>query len=346
MRFLSSELIERFIDNEGTIKTEHLQEYAVCPACTSSRIAFLFRKNFFGLWRCRQCGFVFANPRPAEKELLGLYTSLSYFRNRTELFEIPRIEAGLSFDVTMDTEAWYGSVARCVTRYATGGTLLDVGGGSGRFLKFIKDNHPEFTPTLLEVNASLCRVARERFGIEAVSGTIEELVTSGRKFDVVVSIATIEHVFDPASYVATIRSVMSDDGVLFMTMPRLGRLTQRFSRAAAYDVAPPVHLNFFDTPSLRAMIETKGIALTILDAFQSHGPVFHLGHVLCKHNYLVEDVVVEQKHEVPGRCYAYRDTSRRTTVLCTVLDRATSVLAPVIQLLDGQRVRQIVLRAT
>jgi hypothetical protein len=94
------------------------------------------------------------------------------------------------------------------------------------------------------------------------------------------------------------------------------------------------------------MIETKGIALTILDAFQSHGPVFHLGHVLCKHNYLVEDVVVEQKHEVPGRCYAYRDTSRRTTVLCTVLDRATSVLAPVIQLLDGQRVRQIVLRAT
>ena len=29
--------------------------------------------------------------------------------------------------------------------------MLDVGGGSGRFLKFVKDKYPEFDPTLIEV---------------------------------------------------------------------------------------------------------------------------------------------------------------------------------------------------
>jgi SAM-dependent methyltransferase len=119
---------------------------------------------------------------------------------------------------------------------------------------------------------------RRGIRLKTFNGTIEELQDEGRKFDVVVSIATIEHVFDPASYLATIRSVLKEGGVLYMTMPRLGHLSRLISTSAIYDVFPPLHLNFFDARSMKAIIQAHDIAFSINEAFQSHGPVFHLGH--------------------------------------------------------------------
>ena len=345
MRFASSEVIDLFIDNHKSLKVQSPQKAVSCLACQSSKIKFLFQKNFFDHWSCGQCGFIFVNPRPSEDDLVSMYTNLTYFTNRTELFEIARIRDGLSFNITMDVDKWYGAIAERIKRHATGGAMLDVGGGSGRFLKFIKDEYPEFDPTLIEVNQNLCGIAGEVFGLKTFNGTIEQLQLEGREFDVVVSIATIEHIFDPASYLAKIRSVMKTGGILYMTMPRLGRLSRLFSTSAIYDVFPPLHLNFFDLTSMKAIIETNRTSFSISESFQSHGPVFHLGHAFCKHNYLVEDVVVEAKYEVPGRVYPYRDNSALTNLTCSVLDKLTQALTPLIKLLDGERVAQFILRA-
>jgi hypothetical protein len=56
-------------------------------------------------------------------------------------------------------------------------------------------------------------------------------------------------------------------------------------------------------------------------------------------------VVVEEKYEIPGRVYPYRDGSKLTTSLCKVLDQATAILSPLIKWVDGERVAQFVLRA-
>jgi ubiquinone/menaquinone biosynthesis C-methylase UbiE len=345
MRFASSEVLDLFIDNKKSLKVENPRKLASCLACQSTKIQYLFQKHFFEHWGCQQCGFIFVNPRPSEDDLVNMYSKLTYFTKRTELFETARIRDGLSFNITMDVDSWYGTIAERVKKHASGGALLDVGGGSGRFLKFIKDKYPEFDPTLIEVNESLCGVAREVFGLNTFNGTIEQLKLEGRKFDVVVSIATIEHIFDPASYLATIRSVMRDGGILYMTMPRLGRLSRLLSTGAVYDVFPPLHLNFFDQASMKAIIETNRMPFSISESFQSHGPVFHLGHAFCKHNYIVEDIVVEDKYEVPGRVYPYRDNSDLTNLVCKLLDRLTAVLSPLIKLVDGERVAQFILRA-
>ena len=345
MRFASSEVIELFIDNDKSLKVNNAQKRASCLACLSPKIEYLFQKSFFDHWHCRQCGLVFVNPRPSEDDLVDMYSNLPYFTNRTELFEIARIRDGLSFNITMDVDEWYGAIANRIRKHVTGGAMLDVGGGSGRFLKFVKDHHPEFEPTLIEVNENLCSVAREVFGLKTFNGTIEQLKLEGGKFDVVVSIATIEHIFDPASYLANIRSVLKDGGILYMTMPRLGRLARTFSTSAVYDVTPPLHLNFFDRESMKAIIDTNRIPFSIIESFQSHGPVFHLGHLFCKHNYIIEDVVIEGKYEIPGRCYPHRDNSKLTSLVCNVLDKATGVLSPLIKLVDGERVAQFILRA-
>lgn len=346
MRFLSAELVELFVDNGQSIKVPVSGPVDACPACGSDRLRLLFRKLFFAHRVCGGCGYVFVDPRPTEDELIAMYGRVEYFRRRVELFELARIREGRSFDVTLDVDEWYGTIATRLRNLVPGGALLDIGGGSGRFLKFVADRYPEFSPTLAEIDPDLCRVASETFGIEAFNGTVEQLAATGRTFDAVVSIATLEHVFDPISYLGAVRQLMNRDAVLYLTGPRLGPLTRTFTAAAAYDVLPPVHLNFFDRPSLEAAIRTHGLELAVIDAHQSHGPVFHLGHLLCKENYLIEDVVMEPGDDAPLRVHPHRDDSRRTRVVCSVLDHLNDALSPLLARLDGQRVAHFVLRAT
>jgi 2-polyprenyl-3-methyl-5-hydroxy-6-metoxy-1,4-benzoquinol methylase len=346
VRFLSSELIELFVDNRQSLNNPASAPLQSCPACGSHRLRLLFRKLFFTHQRCAACGYVFVDPRPAEEELLAMYGRIDYFRRRTELFELARIREQRTFDVTLDVEEWYRTIATRITALVPEGELLDIGGGSGRFLKFVNDNLPQFRSTLAEIDPELCQVANDAFGLETFNGTVEQLATTGRTFDAVVSIATLEHVFDPISYLTAVRNVMNPDAVLYATMPRLGPLTRTFTTSAAYDVMPPVHLNFFDHRSLAAAIRTHDLPLEIVARYQSHGPVFHLGHLLCKENYLVEDVVMEATDAEPLRVYPHRDESRRTRVVCGTLDRLNGALTPLIARLDGQRVAHFVLRAT
>jgi 2-polyprenyl-3-methyl-5-hydroxy-6-metoxy-1,4-benzoquinol methylase len=346
VRLLSSELLELFVDNGQSLKVPASGPCEVCPACGSDRLRLLFRKLFFVHRRCSGCGYVFVDPRPSEQELLAMYERLAYFRRRVELFDLERIREGRSFDITLDVDAWYGMIAARLKSLVPGGELLDVGGGAGRFLKFVADRYPEFRTTLVEIDPELTRVASERFGIETFNGTVEQLAAGGRTFDGVISIATLEHVFDPISYLTAIRNVMNSGAALYLTMPRLGPLTRTFTTSAAYDVMPPVHLNFFDRRSLEAAVWKHGLRLAIVRGYQSHGPVFHLGHVLCKQNYLVEDVVMEAGDDVPLRVLPHRDDSRRTRIVCGALDRVNGALSPLITRVDGQRVAHFVLRAT
>jgi hypothetical protein len=62
-----------------------------------------------------------------------MYSSLSYFTNRTELFEIARIRDGLSFNITMDVDAWYGTIAQRVKKHSAGGRCSTSAAGQDVF---------------------------------------------------------------------------------------------------------------------------------------------------------------------------------------------------------------------
>jgi hypothetical protein len=97
---------------------------------------------------------------------------------------------------------------------------------------------------------------------------------------------------------------------------------------------------------MKAIIQSNDIAFTISETFQSHGPVFHPGHAFCKHNYIIEDIVVEEKYEAPGRVYPHRDDSRLTRSICSGLDTLNALMTPLIRLIDGERVAHFVLKAS
>src|SRR5690606_20965869 len=79
-------------------------------------------------------------------------------------------------------------------RSRQGRRVLDVGCGRGAFLGFLAERHPDWQLTGIEVTAF-----EPPPGVELVVGDFDEVELT-EPFDVVVSLAVVEHVPDPRSF--------------------------------------------------------------------------------------------------------------------------------------------------
>jgi SAM-dependent methyltransferase len=94
------------------------------------------------------------------------------------------------------------------------GVILDVGGSTGvvsaRLAEALSMRALVLDPAPAEVDRARAR------GLEGVVGTIEDWEPPDERFDLVLVCQTIDHLLDVASALAAIRSVIADDGYLFV----------------------------------------------------------------------------------------------------------------------------------
>jgi len=99
---------------------------------------------------------------------------------------------------------------------ATGGRLLDVGCGHGHFLKNFRARFPDFALAGLE-QGERCRRDVEALGAAYYDGP-EGL--DGPAFDAVTCNHSLEHIPNPAGFLATLAGRLRPDGVLAVNVPR------------------------------------------------------------------------------------------------------------------------------
>lgn len=105
-------------------------------------------------------------------------------------------------------------------RPLAGKRALDVGCGAGLLSEPLArlgaqvtgiDAAPE------NVDVARAHAAQQGLTIDYRSGEVDQL--SGERFDLVVSMEVIEHVADPAGFIAALGSALADDGLLIMSTP-------------------------------------------------------------------------------------------------------------------------------
>ena len=267
--------IEAVCSVEGDA-TQSWQHHAACPACGSNTLKKLFYKYNFRHDQCANCGFVCLNPYPPEDVLNALYAGEYYSRIR-EYFELPLAQnGGESTPFSAPKEALIDVIHR-VTLDIEQGSWLDVGGGIGTFCQLITGYKPEWTIKLNELNPQSIKIAKELFDFEVVTGSALELFEQGQQFDVVSSIAVMEHIPDPRSFIEGYVKLIKSGGWLITIVPHFTHLNAAVSHGSSPNVIPPFHTSLFNEGALRTFFERiPDLELVSID--QAGGAAFSLLH--------------------------------------------------------------------
>ena len=209
-----------------------MENLTVCNLCNSSNI-WLVDKNT-NICRCKDCGYIFDNPRPALNEIIDYYSQ----KNKHDSCLCEAQERVL---------LWKRRLA-VIKKYKSSGRLLDIGAGIGQFLFFAQS---DFKVKGTEVSKSAIEIAKQKYGIILAEGLIEN-ISFDSKFEVITLFHVLEHVLDLNLCCARILSVLKTGGILIIRVPFRENLSQYLEVTYPYKY---VHLRNFDEYSLRLLFE-------------------------------------------------------------------------------------------
>jgi len=159
---------------------------------------------------------------------------------------------------------WYADVQALVESINSDvSRVLDVGAGTGEFLAYMQDNG--FDVVGLEPSSKIGEVARSK-GLTIHATTLETFAeTAQESFDVVTLFHVLEHVPNPVEVLEAARSLLRKRGLLIVKVPNEFNSLQLAARDALdlgdWWIVPPVHINYFDYDSLRALMKGTGFSV-------------------------------------------------------------------------------------
>jgi SAM-dependent methyltransferase len=202
--------------------------------------------------RCSECGLVYLNPRPSLSELHRIYPP------EYHAYDFSPARYGLAYWVRRRLEArrvldWcrgLGSDAR----------ILDVGCGDGFHLGILRDfGGPTWRLEGVEPDAHAAETAR-RAGLQVHQGVIQNLPLPASQYDLVLLIATLEHVDDPLAVLTSVRSLLRPGGRVGVVTDNIETLDFRlFGKRHWGGYHFPRHWNLFDWNTLRALALRSGL---------------------------------------------------------------------------------------
>jgi 2-polyprenyl-3-methyl-5-hydroxy-6-metoxy-1,4-benzoquinol methylase len=233
-----------------------VENVKVCPICGSEdHKLFLSCRDYtvsgeeFGIRQCIRCNFKFTSPRPTEETIGRYYQSEAYISHSGSSKGIVN---KLYHAVRRKTLADKVSL---ISQLHPKGSLLDIGCGTGGFLKACKEEGWHIKG--IEVDKVARVKAAENSGTE-VQG---DLMTAykGRKFNVITLWHVLEHLHQLEASVLKIKQLLDKEGVLVIAVPNSNSYdAQRYQAYwAAYDV--PRHLYHFSQETLTQLLSKHGL---------------------------------------------------------------------------------------
>lgn len=202
----------------------------------------------FNLVKCKQCGFVYVNPRLPEKKLSDLYQQ-EYFSfysdNASE--ECKRRQETFKVEIA--------ELEKITKKLRLGKKILDVGCGGGFFLASLNDSWEKYGT---EINPVAAKFGKDKFGINVFQGKLKDANFPDEVFDVVKMRGTIEHLPDPLSELYQVYRILRKGGLLTINTPNIGSICGKVYREKFRMVCPTHHIYYFSTKTLSRMLKKVG----------------------------------------------------------------------------------------
>jgi 2-polyprenyl-3-methyl-5-hydroxy-6-metoxy-1,4-benzoquinol methylase len=147
-------------------------------------------------------------------------------------------------------------------------SMLDIGCGTGWISRIWADAGARVTG--LEPSPQRAEIARQR-GLRVLSCFVEELDTNER-FDLIVIRHVVEHLEDPAKILRDLVPRLTPNGLLLVIAPNIDCIGRRIFDTNWIWVLP-IHCNFFNPRSLRALLNSCSYDITRI--YQTPSPLWY-----------------------------------------------------------------------
>jgi len=264
-------------------------EYVRCDLCggEDTKELLMARDRYnnipgtFYVVRCKNCGFVYTNPRPYGTELSKYYPDDAGYFTPTVTNEKLRRHNELKIKVWNKLLAAYWGYSHLskvnrqekvllfplyllkkrnfehdgFTRFRENGKLLEIGCSYGLYLKQMKALGWEVTG--IEQNKKAADFGCKEFGLRIINDTFENACIT-EKFDVIVMRMALEHLPSPSNALNKAYTLLKEDGKLTIIVPDFSGIEFRLFKEYCYGLQVPAHLNHFTPQIIRKYCKKCG----------------------------------------------------------------------------------------
>lgn len=228
-----------------------LKTNRACPVCFCSKKLLFFTQKFsskdiflmdgYDVVQCQKCGFTFADGIPSQADFDKYYAAMSKYEFN--------YQGGLVSD---EYTSYFIKIFSFLSPYLPDKNIkvLDVGCSTGGLLSVFKSNGYS---RLLGIDPSLeCSgAAKDLYDISVDANTIYNFNPT-KKFDLIILSAVLEHLVDFDYSMRKIRSLLNENGLLFVAVPDVERFSLYVS--APFQQFSTEHVNYFTRQSLKNLL--------------------------------------------------------------------------------------------
>jgi SAM-dependent methyltransferase len=192
------------------------EKVETCPLCEADQYSnFMICKDHmvsgesFALTQCKNCGFIFTNPRPSSENASKYYESPEYISHNDK----PRSLFQLSYSVLRTYSN--NRKNRIIRSYVENGRLLDIGCGTGSFLKAMKSNGWEIQG--VESNNTAKSLAVKQLGIDIFDSLLD--IPPKKTYNAITLWHVLEHLYDINESLDHIKKLKAKKGRIFIALP-------------------------------------------------------------------------------------------------------------------------------
>lgn len=205
----------------------------------------------FRIDRCSSCGFLVTDNAPGPDVISSYYDSPEYISHTGSGKSLADVLYSVARKLMLASKSGY-------IRRLSGlrvGSILDIGAGTGHFVKKMKSF--SWQSLGVEINESARNYALSYNGVELLP-SLEDLSHSNNTFDAVTMWHVLEHLHDPAATLRQISSILKPQGSLVIALPNPASADAEHYKEkwAAFDV--PRHLWHFQPENITSLVSMFG----------------------------------------------------------------------------------------
>lgn len=246
-----------------------MPELTSCPLCGHPECKPFRKDSGVQVVRCLACRFLFVNPRPTERELDHLY-GLEYYPSDEK-------ELGSSLDHRLPV---FESGLKTLEGLTRPGRILDVGCGTGNFIRLAQD--AGWGAIGVELSRGAAEYAQKR-GLQVRAGILRDQHFSSDYFDVVTLWDVLEHLPEPRKELQEIHHVLKGGGFVVVRVPNTdfqllkALLIDDILGRTRKGLQADLHLNHFTSGTLRDLLRRCGFEVFREEVGVSEDKVYSRG---------------------------------------------------------------------